>query len=134
MPEVLYSPVGLVGEGMTRKQAEIMRVIFEAHKANNPIDLDELLDSISYETTKSSMQYSIRALIFKGWIEKGEKFRKGRSHVTYRLTQRGETIMKPATLSVEPPDMESLSSEDISPIDFKEVLSDPTEEIENLLK
>lgn len=51
---------------LTLKQIELMRVITE----QNETDLDEILSLIRYHTSKQSLQFSIRALIGRGLVEK----------------------------------------------------------------
>lgn len=67
-----------------------------------PIDLDQLLERLPYKTTKESMQFSIRALIRRGMLEKaGNESRRGRSRVLYRLTDYGVK-----TITGEPVDVQ----------------------------
>lgn len=55
---------------LTAKQIELLRVIGAGNGPNNPCDLDEILERVRYETTKASLQFSIRALVGHGLIEK----------------------------------------------------------------
>ncbi|HDR2361578.1 TPA: hypothetical protein QCH63_004480, partial [Enterobacter kobei] len=57
---------------LTDKQKDILRTIYLGHDRGHLLDLDELLEVLPYKTTKQSMQFSLRALIKKGLVEKGE--------------------------------------------------------------
>ncbi len=70
-----------------------MKVLSLANPDGSFCDLDELLDRISYKTTKQSMQFSIRSLIKGGLIEKkGTETRRGRSRVVLGFTEHGYTV------------------------------------------
>ncbi|WP_227012133.1 winged helix DNA-binding protein [Duganella sp. FT27W] len=70
---------------LTTKQIELIRVINEA-----PCDLDEILERVRYSTTKQSLQFSIRALIGHGLIEKkGQEKRRGRMRQVIQITTLG---------------------------------------------
>lgn len=79
---------------ITDKQYKIMVVICEGNKDSNgkvvsPVDIDELLERVAYTTTKASMQFSIRALIRRGLIIKGQEHRRGRLRTTLLPTPDG---------------------------------------------
>lgn len=82
---------------LTVKQVELLTVIAAGNGSNPdkvgailPADLDEILDRIRYETTKQSLQFSIRALIKHGFIEKvGLEKRRGRMRVVIKATNLG---------------------------------------------
>lgn len=72
---------------LTLKQVNILETIMKGDGSGGFIDLDQLLERISYETTKQSMQFSIRALIRRGLVEKKPReLRRGRKRVVYSLT------------------------------------------------
>jgi len=75
---------------LTKKQKHILRVIIDAFKNNAPVSMDELLGSLPYKTTKQSMQFSIRALVARELITKGDGFalRDGRWRVVYLPTDQ----------------------------------------------
>ena len=59
------------------------------------VDLDEVLDRVPYETTKQSIQFSIRALVKKELIEKQEREkRRGRSRVVLGPTELGYSVLR----------------------------------------
>lgn len=62
---------------LTRKQRQIMLLILAGNVSEDGVtvewlDIDQLLSRLSYETSKESIQFSIRALVKKGLVEKGE--------------------------------------------------------------
>lgn len=74
---------------LTCKQIELMRVIAPA-----PIDLDEIVDAVRYETSKASLHFSIRALIKHGLIEKrGIEKRRGRQRSVVAATSMGMAVL-----------------------------------------
>lgn len=80
---------------LTEKQYEILRIIIKGVEGDY-VDLDQLLESLSYKTTKESMQFSIRALIKRRLIEKlPMECRRKRARVRYRITNEGRRMMNP---------------------------------------
>lgn len=70
---------------LTAKQIELIRVISE-----QSCDLDEILERVRYQTTKQSLQFSIRALIGHGLIGKnGPEKRRGRMRQVIKITELG---------------------------------------------
>lgn len=83
---------------LTTKQIQILKTIRAGAPAPDggvdPIDLDLLLDNLPYVTTKESMQFSIRALVARGLIEKtAPTLRRGRKRVCYGLTVDGVEVL-----------------------------------------
>jgi repressor of nif and glnA expression len=76
---------------LTYKQRELLRVIAEGDGAiGTAIDLDQILERIRYETTKQSLQFSIRALVNHGLIAKlGLVKRRGRVRQEIQITPAG---------------------------------------------
>jgi len=71
---------------LTIKQLELMRVI----TAQPETDLDEILELLRYVTSKQSLQFSIRALIKRGLVEKrGLVKRRGRARQVLAATAAG---------------------------------------------
>ncbi|MEB0029202.1 hypothetical protein QN372_00415 [Undibacterium sp. RTI2.1] len=67
-----------------------MRVIIAGNGESASVDLDEILDRVRYETTKASLQFSIRALIAHKLIEKkGIEKRRGRQRQVIEATELG---------------------------------------------
>ena len=76
---------------LTTKQCELMRVIVAGNEDGSACDLDQILDRVRYETTKQSLQFSIRALIKHGLIEKvGPYKRRGRPRQIIAATELGK--------------------------------------------
>lgn len=99
---------------LTNKQLKIMQVIVKGDGVDAagkfvPVDLDQLLERLEYQTTKASMQFSIRALIAHGLMCKsGQEVRRERQRVLLSPTDRGkasmawtqpESILEPENLS-----------------------------------
>lgn len=75
---------------LTTKQKEILTLIVNRNSDGTPIDLDELLTRLPYHTTKQSMQFSVRALVGKGYIEKcPTEIRRGRMRRLFQATPLG---------------------------------------------
>jgi DNA-binding PadR family transcriptional regulator len=75
---------------LTTKQRELLRVIGAGNADGTPTDLDEILERVRYETTKPSLQFSIRALVGHALIEKrGVEKRRGRQRQVIAATELG---------------------------------------------
>ena len=100
---------------LTVKQHQIMQVIFEANPVpdRGPVDLDQLLERVPYQTTKASMQFSLRALIKKGLIEKtGSENRRGRRRTLIKVTAAGGDLFSAGSSpQIEAPEGFSLTPE-----------------------
>ncbi|HHT4259136.1 TPA: hypothetical protein ACTYZB_004803 [Klebsiella variicola] len=73
---------------LTSKQKDIIKTLSLGYERGHLLDLDELLEILPYRTTKQSMQFSLRALIKKGLVEKHE------------CRPRGETLHSRRTLGL----------------------------------
>jgi DNA-binding MarR family transcriptional regulator len=86
---------------LTSKQVELLTVIIKGNGSTHA-DLDQIIERVRYTTTKQSMQFSIRALIKHGLVEKKpiEKIR-GRQRVTIAPTEKGKKMLnfEPTTFS-----------------------------------
>ncbi|MPS48539.1 hypothetical protein [Methylobacillus sp.] len=99
---------------LTDKQYKIMVVICEGEGKDVggkliPVDMDRLLERLAYRTNKSSMQFSIRALIKHGFIVKDYDKRRGAKRVVYVPTKAGMSAAgyaPPASNSYVQPDIE----------------------------
>lgn len=92
---------------LTAKQMSIMNVVVGANPDGSHVDLDQILDRLDYTTTKQSLQFSLRALIAHGLIQKaGAENRRGRQRTLIRATGMGISLIlaKPvsAALAVTP--------------------------------
>lgn len=82
--------------GLTPYQLEILEAVRKAAAEGYDIDLDQLLDTLSWKPTKQSLQFSIRALIAKKMILKaGMQIRRGRKRVCFCLTREAEAVFDP---------------------------------------
>lgn len=83
---------------LTTKQIELVHLIGKRNPDGGAIDLDQLLERLSYKPTKQSLQFSIRALIARGLIRKdAPEKRRGRTRTLLSLTSEGEMMNgKPA--------------------------------------
>jgi hypothetical protein len=85
---------------LTSKQMTIMELVLRGNGTTPdgafiPIDLDQLLERLPYETTKQSMQFSIRALINREMLERGPREnRRGRSRVTLKPTKLAQQQLR----------------------------------------
>lgn len=55
---------------LTKKQIYILFTLVKGNDDGSFLDIDQLLENLPYETTKESIQFSIRALVKHGLIEK----------------------------------------------------------------
>lgn len=79
---------------MTNKQIAIMQALIRGNPDGSFLDLDELLTALTYETTKQSLQFSIRALVKHGLIEKkGLELRRGHQRRVLAPTPRTFELM-----------------------------------------
>lgn len=100
---------------LTQKQIELIRVIGARNEDGSALDLDQILEALSYKPTKQSLQFSIRALVTHALIQKdaAEK-RRGRTRTVISLTKAGEIMNgmpKKTTSFIADPDEEDLLSE-----------------------
>lgn len=76
---------------LTVKQIALMKAIGKPNEDGSPRDLDQILETLSYTTTKASLQFSLRALIKHGLIEKlGTENRRGRARQVIGVTSKGQ--------------------------------------------
>lgn len=89
-------------KGVTTYQLEILQTVSAGYaKSGLLVDFDQLLEALSWAPTKASAQFTIRALIEKGFLEKcGLQSRRGRNRVCYQLTRNGEVILDPRKAEV----------------------------------
>lgn len=76
---------------LTDKQKDIIKTLNLGYERGHLLDLDELLEVLPYKTTKQSIQFSIRALIKKGLVEKG--YTRQRSDNRYHRRTLGLTTL-----------------------------------------
>lgn len=88
------------------KQISILKVISKRNDDGSDVDMDQILDRLDYKTSKQSLQFSLRALVEHGMIEKsGMEKRRGRKRVLFGMTDLGNRhfspLSAPAPVSVE---------------------------------
>jgi len=82
---------------ITRKQAEILSLVClgnraEGHELVSWIDMDQLVNRLSYEASKQAIQCSIRVMEKRGLVARGDQ--ELREH-------RLRRVVRPTTLGVE---------------------------------
>lgn len=82
--------------GLTKNQIELLQHV-QAGGPDGTLDFDQLLDLLSWTPSKEATQFTIRACIKKGLMEKaGElQLRRGRRRMTYQLTEEGRRALDP---------------------------------------
>lgn len=82
-------------KGVTPYQLEILQHVARGGD-DGLLDFDQLLDLLSWMPTKESSQFTIRAVVKKGLLSKGElTYRRGRRRVLYSLTPDGQAVLDP---------------------------------------
>jgi hypothetical protein len=89
---------------ITARQMEVLWLVCKGNP-DEPhaflADLDQILERLSVRTTKEAMQFTVRALIANGLIEKAPReLRRERLRVTYQATALGLSIGKPAVSTI----------------------------------
>ena len=91
---------------LTANQKELLKVVYAGNRDDNgatEIDLDQLIESLSWQPTKQAIHFSIRALTRRGLLEKNPErvLRRERKRVTFRVTQQALTFLDPRKISGE---------------------------------
>ncbi|MBV6634379.1 MAG: hypothetical protein KI788_00560 [Mameliella sp.] len=80
---------------LTKKQMQVLGTIVKGHPEDGLLDMDQLLEAIPYETSKNSIQFTIRSLITRKMIVKmDQELRRGRMRVVYAPTLRGQQMVR----------------------------------------
>lgn len=97
-------------KGITQYQLEILKTVQKVEKETKDlIDFDQLLSRLSWAPSKASTQFTIRAVISKGLLEKsGIQTRRGRNRVCYKLTENGKAVLDPRPKYVEKDSIEGI--------------------------
>lgn len=103
---------------LTAYQLEVLGLICVGNPVGagnpfDPLDMDQLLVRVGRSPTKAAMQFTIRALINNGMMEKGSEKRRGRIRVTYLATVLGSAVGSPpkTNLSLVEPEPGSLEAD-----------------------
>ena len=82
--------------GLTKYQFELLTAVRDSQAKGYDADLDQLLECLSWEPTKASIQFSIRALMKKDLLAKtGFQTRRGRKRICFQLGKEGAAIFDP---------------------------------------
>lgn len=91
---------------LSDKQISIMTVIIKANDDGSLVDLDQILERLDYTTTKQSLQFSLRALIGHGVIQKaGSEKRRNRVRTLIRATQMGKDLLSVTPVGITKSDI-----------------------------
>jgi hypothetical protein len=75
---------------LTEKAIEALRVISNAENNGMPIDLDTVLSRLAFHPTKQAFQFTLRALIKRGLVEKvGTAVIRGKRRRLLKITMLG---------------------------------------------
>jgi hypothetical protein len=115
-------------KGVTEHQFEMLQHVAKGGP-NGLLDFDQLLDLLSWMPTKAASQFTIRALVKKGLMLKGElELRRGRRRVLYSMTPDGKLALDPRPVPAaeegESPGPGLAVSEDTSLEDMSEGFGD----------
>jgi predicted transcriptional regulator len=79
---------------LTCKQGQILTALLKGNADGDFLDIDQLVEAVPYDTTKQSMQFSLRALIKHNLVEKREREkRRGRLRNILAPTSAAVKIM-----------------------------------------
>ncbi len=83
---------------MTSKQVILLTCLADKNPDGTELDLDQLLDKLKddhkWETTKPSLQFSIRTLVAEGVVEKAPREkRRNRQRAVLRITDLGLKVL-----------------------------------------
>lgn len=82
---------------LTKKQSELIQVIANGNEDGTHADLDQVIERLSYNPSKQSIQFSIRALVGKELVTKGgREKRRGRMRVLIVPTEMGKHYAGPS--------------------------------------
>lgn len=77
-------------KSLSLKQAEALAVVVRGNVDGSFVDLDELIERLSYKPSKAAAQFTVRALVDRNLIEKkGPEYRRAARRVTYAPTMKG---------------------------------------------
>jgi hypothetical protein len=72
----------------------LLSAIAKGHK-EDLVDMDQLVETLSYRPSKESLHFSLRALIKQGFIEKaGLELRRTKKRITFRLLKPGIQVLR----------------------------------------
>lgn len=75
---------------LSAKQTEILATVIRMNPDGTFVDLDQLLERLTYKPTKDALQFSIRHMVSRGLIEKREtELRRGAQRRVFAPTIAG---------------------------------------------
>jgi DNA-binding MarR family transcriptional regulator len=78
---------------LTNKQLALINLLAKRNPDGSALDLDQISEGLPYKPSKQSLQFSIRALVTHGLIEKApSEKRRGRMRCLIVLTRAGEHV------------------------------------------
>lgn len=82
---------------LTRKQVHILQVIMKGADNGDHLDMDQALEKLAYETSKQSLQCSIRHLESRGLVRRDYEQRRGKRRAILCITMFGLRRFDPNT-------------------------------------
>jgi DNA-binding PadR family transcriptional regulator len=80
---------------LTFRMLLILDVINRRNPDGSLVDLDQIIERVSYAVTKQAIQHTLRTMAEKEVIEKaGRLNRRDRSRMTYRVTKLGFQLIR----------------------------------------
>lgn len=84
---------------ITTKQTSVLKALASKKSTfdiplDEMVDIDQLIDSVDYDVTKEALQFTLRSLRNRGYVQKGSSlvFRRGKRRVVWALTKEGAAI------------------------------------------
>lgn len=83
---------------LTKNQTHVLTTLFKAESFHDTpdsqkMDLDQLIEKVPYNVTKESIQFTLRFLVKRGYVEKaGTESRRGKRRVLWNLTKPGQIL------------------------------------------
>lgn len=107
--------------GFSNKQKSILKVVMQGNDDGGFVDLDELIERVNYRTTKQSMQFSVRALIKRGYILRSTEveLRRGRLRRLMQPTVTAFDVFSESLPFV--PDRDAVAMGDLIPATKKKI-------------
>ena len=101
------------------KQYAALRVIANSENDGQPQTLDEIISRLPYDTTKPSFQFTLRALIKRGLVEKmPRQVVNGKSRRLIRVTPLGlHKIVTEAWRATLPADLRTCQPDEVAKTD-----------------
>lgn len=80
----------MIERNLTEKQIEILKLVVKGNSDGSFIDLDQLLERLSYKPSKAALQFSLRFMAERGLLEKKAlENRRGSARRIYSCTAKG---------------------------------------------